>query len=201
MFQPDPVRFAQPLKAAEVLTPAYPAECEKRFAERERTAFELGVIDGQRALGIQLTQQRVDLMELQSGILQSLRRAVPEVALAVEDELVKMALTVAIRLVGSAAIDAAVVRHVVTEAIANATEAPEMSVVLHPDDLLLLQAAQEGTGVRIGVESGLNQVINFEAGIEVPRGGCLVKTPFGLIDARRDTQVQKLRQSLLGDAA
>ncbi len=197
MYQPDPVRLSRPLKGAELSSPTYPVECERRFATRERSAYELGVIDGQRALSGQLTQQRVDLMELQNGVLQSLRRAVPEVALAVEEELVKMALAVAIRLVGSAAIDADVVRHMVREAIATATEAHEMRVVLNPHDLRLLESAGEGTGI----EAGVNQVIHFEAGEEIPRGGCLVKTPFGIIDARRETQVQLLRQGLLGDAA
>ena len=201
MFQPEPVRFSRPLRAAEILLPSYPRECEARLVEREQIAFERGVIEGQRALSSQLTQQRVDLMELQNGVLQSLRRAVPEVALAVEDELVKMAVAVAVRLVGSAAIDAEVVRHVISEAIANATEAPELRVVLNPEDLCLLETAQEGTGVKIGIETGVNQVIHFESAAEVPRGGCLVKTPFGMIDARRDTQVQKIRQVLLGDAA
>jgi flagellar biosynthesis/type III secretory pathway protein FliH len=38
--------------------------------------------------------------------------------------------------------------------------------------------------------------LRFISATEVTRGGCLVQTRFGLIDARRETKLAQLKQSL-----
>jgi flagellar biosynthesis/type III secretory pathway protein FliH len=38
--------------------------------------------------------------------------------------------------------------------------------------------------------------IRFAASSEVTRGGCTVRTRFGLLDARRETKIEQMRQSL-----
>jgi len=35
------------------------------------------------------------------------------------------------------------------------------------------------------------------ASSEVSRGGCLIQTRFGLVDARRETKLEQLQQTLL----
>ena len=39
--------------------------------------------------------------------------------------------------------------------------------------------------------------MHFHRAPEVTRGGCLVKTRFGVIDARRETKIELLQKSLL----
>jgi flagellar biosynthesis/type III secretory pathway protein FliH len=38
--------------------------------------------------------------------------------------------------------------------------------------------------------------LRFAGSSEVTRGGCLVQTRFGVIDARRETKLEQLRQTL-----
>lgn len=38
--------------------------------------------------------------------------------------------------------------------------------------------------------------LRFAGSSEVTRGGCLVQTRFGVIDARRETKVEQIRQAL-----
>jgi flagellar biosynthesis/type III secretory pathway protein FliH len=38
--------------------------------------------------------------------------------------------------------------------------------------------------------------LRFSGAAEVTRGGCIVQTRFGLVDARRETKMEQLRQAL-----
>jgi flagellar biosynthesis/type III secretory pathway protein FliH len=66
-------------------------------------------------------------------------------------------------------------------------------VYLHPDDLALLQQL-EATALPA---NGTNDAVKFESSAEVTRGGCLVKTKFGVIDTRRETKLEQLRKTLV----
>jgi hypothetical protein len=41
-----------------------------------------------------------------------------------------------------------------------------------------------------------HDAVHFHTSVEVTRGGCLVETRFGVIDARRETKLELIRQSL-----
>jgi flagellar assembly protein FliH len=69
----------------------------------------------------------------------------------------------------------------------------QFTVRLHPADLELLRkfdspllAAGEG-----------GQEFRFLSSPEVTRGGCMVQTHFGTVDARRETKFDLLQRSLL----
>jgi flagellar biosynthesis/type III secretory pathway protein FliH len=38
--------------------------------------------------------------------------------------------------------------------------------------------------------------LKFSSSPEVTRGGCIVQTRFGLVDARRETKIEQVKQSL-----
>jgi flagellar biosynthesis/type III secretory pathway protein FliH len=38
--------------------------------------------------------------------------------------------------------------------------------------------------------------VHFDCSPEVTRGGCLVQTRFGIIDARRETKIELLKQAM-----
>jgi len=80
----------------------------------------------------------------------------------------------------------------VREALLQVEGTADFQVRLHPSDLELLQRADSS----LLAPTGDSKEIRFHASPEVTRGGCLVQTRFGLIDARRETKMEQLRQKI-----
>jgi hypothetical protein len=80
----------------------------------------------------------------------------------------------------------------VREACAAVEDTAEFSVQLHPDDLALLQRLNSP----LLLPQGGREALRIESSSLVTRGGCMVKTRFGLIDGRRETKADMLRQAL-----
>jgi len=186
--------FKEPLREVRVRNRAATEgeNWEQQAKEREQAAFERGRREGQNALSEQLIQQRTELQEVAKGVLESLRQAVPQVVRDTEQTLISLALEVAQKLVAGLPISVEMVEAAVREALGQIEESSDYHVYLHPEDLEMLQR----------VDSSLLQAnnpterIHFHPAPEVARGGCLVKTHFGIVDAQRETKVELLRKAL-----
>lgn len=186
------VYFSQPLRAVSLLTGAPVQEWQQFLQEREAAAFELGRRSGEKELSAQLLQQRNETVELQRGILTSLQAVLPKVAHEAETALIELTLEAAQKIIAGLPIDVALVESTVREALRQAEDTAEILVQLHPEDLALLR--QHQSEILNGLpESG---PLRFSPSTEVARGGCLIQTRFGLVDARRETKIEQLRQSL-----
>lgn len=185
----------QPLRHARMI---WPARAETVLTQgvgdpsREQAAFERGVAEGEKRLGEQLLRQRTELLELQNGVLASLRDAVPRVVRQSEAALIQLALEVAQKLVGDLPVSAEMIEAAVRSALAQVEESTEFHVFLHAEDLALLQKCSSPALLR----GPGNEAVRFQASSEVTRGGCLVQTRFGVVDARRETKLALIRQSL-----
>lgn len=160
--------------------------------EREKAAYAQGVADGERRLGEQLLQQRNELHELHRGILESMRQSVAQVCRDAEETLIEFAFEVARKVVGDLPIDRPAIEASIKSALAEAEEATEFFIHLHPEDLALLQRHTSETLAEVAG----SRPMHFLAAPEVSRGGCLVKTKFGLVDARRETRLARVREAL-----
>jgi flagellar assembly protein FliH len=188
----DSIPFSHPLRGVRSLTQAPVQDWEGHLREREQAAYERGRRDGERALGEQLLQQRNETVELQKGILDSLRRVVPKVTEDAEAAIIELALEAAQKLVAGLPINAEMVEAVVREGLRNVEDTAEIIIQLHPNDLALLR--QHNSPMLNGLpETG---PLRFSGSVEVTRGGCIVQTRFGLVDARRETKMEQLRQVL-----
>lgn len=176
------------LGGTELMSPA-----ETLLAERERTGYERGRTEGQRELNEQLVQQRTELLELQNGVLESLRQTLPEVLRDCEHALTALALEVAQKLVSGLPISGEMVEAAIREALEQVEETTAYHVYLPPEDLALLQQMNSD----LVLAQGGSPAMHFHPAPELARGGCLVKTRFGIIDARLETKMELLRQSLL----
>jgi flagellar biosynthesis/type III secretory pathway protein FliH len=84
------------------------------------------------------------------------------------------------------------VEAVVREALSHVEDNAEITIHLHADDLALLR--KHGSPLLNGApDSG---PLRFIGSTEISRGDCLVQTRFGLLDARRETKLEQLRESL-----
>lgn len=167
-------------------------ERESRARAAEQAAYERGRQDGEKNLGEQMLQQRNELLELHQGVIESLRRAVPDVIQQTENTLFQIALESAKKIVAGIPIEPGLVEAVVREAVLQTKETAEILVQLNPDDLALLRKNQSP------ILQGLPEAgpLKFISSSEINRGGCLVQTRFGLLDARRETKLEQLRETI-----
>jgi flagellar assembly protein FliH len=82
---------------------------------------------------------------------------------------------------------------VVHDALGQVESTAQVTVRLHPADLKLLQKAHSSLLV---TDEGANE-FRFLGSPDVTRGGCLVQTRFGVVDARRETKFDLLKRNLL----
>jgi flagellar assembly protein FliH len=187
------IHFPQPLR--EVLLVAQEnreAAGPKLANQRECEAYERGRRDGERAAHAEAERLRAELAGLKTGLLARLNQLLPQVVRECEETLVAMAIEVARKLVAGLPITVDLVEAGVREALAQAEEAGEVQVYLHPEDLAVLERADSALlRERRGAEK-----VTFVGSAEVSRGGCLVRTRFGVIDTSRETKLELLKQSL-----
>lgn len=168
-------------------------ESRARAEEELRASYERGRQDAEKAMGEQLLRQRNELHEMMSGVLSALREAVPQVLRQTETTLISLALAAAQKLVADLPISPALVEAVVRDALTQVEGAAQFTVRLHPADLELLQKAASPL-LESSSQAG---DFRFLASSEVTRGGCLVQTQFGTVDARRETKFDLLQRNLL----
>jgi len=188
----DTLRLTQPLRDVRaLLVPTGPLS-RADAATAAQAAYERGHRDGEKSLSTQLLQQRGELIELQTGILKSLQNSIPDVTRDCEGAMIALALEIAGKLVADLPISSEMVEAAVREALANVEQNSTLTVLVNPMDYELLQQANAPILLcDVGGER-----MKFQTSPQVTRGGCLVQTNFGVVDARRETKLDALKQSL-----
>lgn len=190
----ETITLAKPLRDVLLAVPKSPAASSAPTApDPWQSSYDLGRIDGEKALSEQLLKQRAETHELFQGLMTSLRRAVPQVVHDTESMMISLALEVAQKLVADMPISAAMVEAAVQDALGQVEGTAQVTVRLHPADLELLQSAHSSL---LLAGEGAND-FRFLGSPEVTRGGCLVQTRFGMVDARRETKFDLLKRNLL----
>lgn len=188
----ETIRFSQAPREVCLLAQAPAQNWDEFLRAREEASYQRGRREGESALSQQLIQQRAEVAELQRGILESLSQAVARVIQETETGVIALALEAARRIVAGLPISAELVESVVREALRQAEDSAEVTVQLHPEDLALLR--QQDARILSGLPD--TGPVRFVTSAEVTRGGCIVQTRFGLIDARREVKLEQLSQSL-----
>jgi len=188
----ETIAFSPALRDVHLLTQVPAREWSTHVREREAAAYQRGRNEGDQACDQKLFQQRKELETLQNGILKSLQQILPQVLQEAEPALIQLALAAAQKLVAGLPVDIELVEAVVREALSQVEDTAEITDLLHPEDLALLHKHQSPllTGP---VATG---PVRFGSSLTATRGGCVVQTRFGVIDARRETKLEQLQISL-----
>ena len=186
--QCETIKLSAPLRGVKLVDVR---ERERRFAEQLRSEYERGQRDGERKLGEQLLKQRAEVLELKNGPLRSISQSLPGVVSECQDALVALAVQVAQKLVAGMPITVEMVEGSIREALAEMEEASSYVVQLNPADLQLLE--QYDSALR---KNAKEERIELTASPEVSRGGCIVQSQFGVVDARRETKMALLEKTL-----
>ena len=83
------IKFQQPLEDVRVLTKSPMLDWHDHLRDREKAAYEQGRRDGEQALSEQLLQQRNEMVELQNGVVHSLKQMLPQMAHEMESALIQ----------------------------------------------------------------------------------------------------------------
>lgn len=186
------IALNRPLRDVRLITQAPAEDWQAHLREREQAAYERGRQDSELAHREQTARQENQALEKLNGLLESLRHTVPQVIHETETALFHLAIEAAQKVVGGLPISVEMVEAVVRDAVQQAKDTAGVTVQLHPEDLALLRNHQSA------LLGGLPETgsLKFIASAEVTRGGCVVQTRFGLIDARRETKLEQLHQTL-----
>ena len=155
------ISLAAPLHGAMLAQPGQGETLDARIREREAASYERGRQDAERAAAELLRQERANFTRLRDGVLASLGEGVATVARDCEPALIELALAAACKLVAGLPIQEKQVAAVVREALAEIEDKAQIRVLLHPDDLALLDCH---AGARDGAEAAehLGHVFGFK---------------------------------------
>ena len=161
-------------------------------AEREKAAYERGRHDGEIALREQLIAQRNEMAALLNGVIGSLQKTVPQLVHETESALIQLALESAQKIIAGMPVTPKLVESVVREALKQVEDTADVVIQLHPEDFALLQKHKSD----VLKPPPNSKPLQFSSSADVTRGGCLLRTRFGIIDARRETKLDQLREAL-----
>src|SRR5690606_28023877 len=124
-------------------------------------------------------------------VFQSLSQTLPHLVEKCEGGLVRFAMECSRKIVAGIPISADLVEAVVREALQELQGITRYTIRLHPEDLTLLEAIQ--SGILPGQEQ---DEVRVAADATVERGGCVVETPFGIVDANRSTKFERIERAV-----
>lgn len=176
--------------AANASTPSLPAAQAVDVEAERRLAYQQGYDEAATFLNQQLFLQRRDVVALADETLARLGRQEETLAAQAREVLPDLVMEVVRRLWAGFQPDAALVRRLVGEALANVAPGPgRVEVALPPADLALLDGADAGLRER-------HPGLEFRADPGLRPGDCLVRSRFGLTDARTETKLRTIETML-----
>jgi type III secretion protein L len=164
------------------------AEAERRLADSERECERL------RAQAVAEGRERG--LAAVSELLVGARAAATRARRDAERELRVLAVRIAEKILGRQLDERPeAIADIVGEALRLAGEAREIVVRAHPDDLAALERGRP----RLIERAKRASAVTFRADPQVRRGGCILETELGIVDARLSTQLDAIERSLKGD--
>lgn len=208
--QPHALARPMPLPAAASRAAAAPPAPDQAMLEQvRREAYAAGLAAGRQAVLEQARQEAVHAglqqgrdagvqeYRAQLALLEQMMRALaaelPRRVAASEDEMVALVHACVCRIMGQSALAPAGVRALVAQAMAQLNGATAIGVRLHARDLAALRADPEAGPLL----ARLGSAVRWQPDNSLGLGGCVLDGASGSLDARLETQMQALRETLL----
>ena len=131
-----------------------------------------------------------------SELLVGARAAAARARVGAEGELRSLAVRIAEKILGrELQLRAEVVVDIVGQALSYAGDPREVVVRVNPDDLAALERGKP----RLVEKCRSARALSFTGADAVPRGGCVLETELGRVDARLSTQLEAIERALKGE--
>jgi len=165
----------------------------QRLSAIERDAFIKGYSQGERA-GAEAGATRADAMLRRlTATLEELATLRNDVLHRAERQVVQLALAIAHRILQrDVDADRGLLLAMARVALDRLGEPARATIRLHPDDYAIVMTARE--------QSRETDQVQVVADTGVGRGGCLVQSDMGLMDAGFDSQIREMARTLLDQA-
>jgi flagellar biosynthesis/type III secretory pathway protein FliH len=173
---------------------------EDALKERERAGYERGRKEAEQEHGRQMERlqaewdatHRAGVIRILEELNKSVHVQMSEAFKSLEKHVVMLSAEAAIRLTSGIPVSADMVEAYVREAMNLVEQDTEITVVIHPEDLALLEQHQSSLLNR----AGTTPILKFRPDTKITRGGCLMETRFGELDGRRETKIELLRKAV-----
>ena len=109
-----------------------------------------------------------------------------------ETETVRLALSIAKKIIGKESSEADTITHVFKMAMQKVTDPRSLILRLNPEDIQTIRKLQE----EWLVGSDMNGDFQIEADESILQGGCIIETKLGDVDARIDQQIKIIEEQL-----
>lgn len=154
---------------------------EKGFAQGEKDGFEMGSKKLEKIIDrILCTLQ--DMVDYRQEFVKKYEKEILNLIRAIAEKVLR----VAVRM------DNQIVRETILEAFSLAADRSEVSVRVNPEEVEYVKEIRPEFFGRI---SELKS-ITIESDPSITRGGCFMETTFGNVDARLETQLQKITKAV-----
>lgn len=178
------------LSAARAEAERIVAEAQARASECERQARERGLAEARARADEELARAVEPLRQQLAQTIEELTSLRGLVVARAERDMVKLALEIAKRVVHrEVVVDGEVALTLARVALARIHSRAQVRLHLAPEDLTYVAARLESLGEGCSVELVEDRAVG--------RGGCLVETEMGDIDARIERQFAEVERSLL----
>lgn len=165
-------------------------EIENKDSERmkiEEDAYKKGFTDGIHAGRLKILGEIENELKLLRVLIDGIERVRKEIYGNIEADVVEISLTIARKIIYEAAEkERQIAVDTVKEAIKKASDREMLKIKINPVDYQMLN--QKRTEL-IQCLDGIKSII-FEEDESIQRGGCLIETNQGDIDARIDSQIR-----------
>lgn len=166
----------------------------RALSEIEKEAYEKGFDEGQKA-GCEIGEKMVEaLLKQYSASLEELNNLRRNVLAISEREVIHLALEIARKIIKrEVAIDEEIILTLVKVALKRVGDQTLITIRVNPKDYNVIQRYPS---IRSGSEP-LNDGIKLVEDSLISRGGCVIETESGLIDARIEEQLREIGKGFL----
>jgi flagellar biosynthesis/type III secretory pathway protein FliH len=164
-------------------------EARLKVSEIEREAFEKGFAEGQRA-GSELGEKTAEgLIKQYAASLEALNRLRTELFATSEREVIRLSLEIARKIIKrEVAIDEELIHALVKVALDRVADQALITVRVNPKDHHAMERH------RTAEAGSLSESVKLVEDPLIARGGCIIETESGTIDARIEEQLREIEK-------
>lgn len=182
--------FSQSEEAADIVKKAH-----EQAVQIEQEAYEKGFTQGEKdglALG---EKEALKVIEHIEELAQGMTRLRRELVKQYEKDIIELVFAIAKRIIHQAIqTNEETVKGVLFEAAELAAEKSELTIRINPEDFNFVEQLRPEFFTRFKELKSMT----VTSDPSITRGGCLLETPYGEVDARIETQLERVYQTLEG---
>ncbi len=173
--------------------PLTEAEKRQRLSTIEMEAYEKGFEQGQKD-GLALGQKRIDeIAKRMENLITELSKLKEQIYKEAEQEILALSLEIARKIVKrEVTTSPEIILNSIREAARFLTERTKLKIFLNPDDLETVKENIAELGVKNKIEN-----IEIVEDVSINKGGCILETGFGKINATIEDQFEAIKNALV----